>query len=132
MQNAHASIVDGQVIFTSPKYSAVIVTVDQNPPYSVHYHHINGFNLYTNNPNPFSTSTMIKYDIPQTGHVILRVLDSSGRIVAVLVDEKLGAGSYQAEWSGKDDDGNDMKSGLYIYELHTSSYRDVKKMSLVR
>ena len=75
---------------------------------------------------------MIKYDIPQTGHVILRVLDSSGRIVAVLVDEKLGAGSYQAEWSGKDDDGNDMKSGLYIYELHTSSYRDVKKMSLVR
>ena len=96
------SINKQQVSFTSPKYSAAVVTVDQNPPVGVDDKKLNGmaerFRLYPNNPNPFSTSTIIRHDLRKTEHVILRVMDLSSRIISVLVDKKLEPGSYQVEW----------------------------------
>jgi alpha-N-arabinofuranosidase len=130
------SIDQQQVYFTSPKYSAAVVTVDQYPPVGIDDKDIDkqikGLQLYQNNPNPFSSRTIIKYDLDKTEHVMLRVLDLSGRIVTVLVNEKQGPGRYQAEWIAKDDDGNDLSNGLYFYELNTPSNRIEKKMILIR
>jgi len=136
VENGSATISNGQVIFISPKYSAAVVTVDQNPPNTIVNKEIDGFInnliLYPNHPNPFSSSTSIKFDIPKADHIILRVLDPSGRVLSVLVDENLESGSYQVEWNGKDDTGGNAESGLYYSELLTSSSRVAKTMTLLR
>src|SRR4030095_8910198 len=58
------------------------------------------FNLYQNYPNPFNPVTKIKFDIPRSENVIVKIYDALGRETAVLVNEKLKAGSYSVEWDG--------------------------------
>jgi alpha-N-arabinofuranosidase len=130
------SIDQQKVYFTSPKYSAAVVTVDQYPPVGIEYgesdNQIKGIRLYQNHPNPFCSGTLITYELGKAEQVILRVLDLSGRVIYVLVDENLGPGSYTADWRGRDNNGNDVSSGLYFYELITPSNSVKKKMMLVR
>ncbi len=134
--HGHAGIYRQKVYFTSPKYSAAVVTVDQYPPVGLEDRETdrenNGSYLYENSPNPFSNATEIKYKLEKSGHVILRVLDFSGREISVLVNAKMVSGIHRAEWRGKDDNGNDVNGGLYFYELITASDRIQKKMILLR
>ena len=58
-----------------------------------------GFSLYQNYPNPFNPTTNIRFEIPRTSLVKLIVYDILGREVATLVNEKLGAGSYEVDWA---------------------------------
>ncbi len=136
VKNGTAGIYEQKVYFTSPKYSAAVVTVDQYPPVGIDEIKIDsqmkGIRLYQNNPNPFSSGTIIKYDLEETVHVMLRVVDLSGRTISILVNEKLGPGSFKAEWKGKDDNGHDVSNGLYFYELITPLNRSRKKMILLR
>jgi alpha-N-arabinofuranosidase len=136
VKNGAASIDNQQVNFTLPKYSAAVVTVDQYPQVGIGYKEvtgqIKGLRLYQNKPNPFISSTVINYDMKEAEHVILRVIDNSGRIISILVSEKQEPGSYHKVWRGKDDKGNDVGSGLYFYELVTPSRRLQKKMILLR
>lgn len=60
------------------------------------------------------------------------MIDVLGRIVSVLVNEKQESGRYQIKWHGKDDNGNHVSSGLYFYELTTSSNRVQKKMIFIQ
>ncbi len=57
-----------------------------------------GFLLDQNYPNPFSEKTSIKYTIPKTGRVILRVYDFAGRPVTTLVNSKQSAGTYTVDF----------------------------------
>lgn len=126
------SIVDGNVVFTSPKYSALVAVVDQNPPNSINQTETQGSYLQQNSPNPFKETTTIKYDVSESDHVTLRIIDATGRVVCVLIDEVLSPGSYQTVWEGRDNSGNYLESGIYYCELYTSSYREINAMSLLR
>ena len=86
-----------------------------------------GFSLYQNYPNPFNPITKIRFDIRRSSNVRLIVYDILGREVAALVNEKLGAGSYEVDWNG-----SDYPSGVYFYKLSTDGFSDVKKMILVK
>jgi flagellar hook assembly protein FlgD len=110
----------------------MVVIVDQNPPNDIADYETDGFYLYSNQPNPFTSSTRISYDVPKSDHVILRVFDPSGHLIVLLVNENLAAGTYHTNWDGKDDNGNFVRSGMYFYELRTSSGRLVKKMMLLQ
>lgn len=83
--------------------------------------------LWQNYPNPFNPSTNIKYQIPTTTHVSLRVFDILGREVAILVD-----GIEQIGYKSVEFDGSRLTSGMYIYQLKTDRYVSVKKMLLLR
>jgi len=88
---------------------------------------VNDYHLFQNYPNPFNPVTTIKYQIPKTGFVILKVYDVLGKEVATLVNGKQGAGSYEVEFDGKD-----YSSGVYFYKLVTDDYSNVKKMILIK
>ena len=90
------------------------------------------FELHQNYPNPFNPSTTIEYAVPSSGPVELSIYDVSGRKTATLVDESKSAGLYAAEWSGENDAGNPVASGVYIYRIEAGSYRESKKMILVK
>lgn len=75
------------------------------------------FKLYSNFPNPFNPSTTIKFDLPKTAEVTLKIFSILGEEVATLVSEQLSAGNYQYQWSRPDG----MASGIYIYRLSVSS-----------
>ena len=90
------------------------------------------YNLYQNYPNPFNPTTEIKFSIPKSGNVELRVYDILGREVMELVNENFAAGSYTVEWNGKNNYGNQVPSGVYIYTIRSGQFISSKKMILLK
>lgn len=86
-----------------------------------------GFTLSQNYPNPFNPKTNINFSIAKPQHVKITVSDITGRQVAEIVNEKLSAGSYKADF-----DGSGLASGTYFYSMQTEGFRDVKKMIIVK
>ena len=58
----------------------------------------------------------------------LRILDVSGRQVRLLENRRLEAGVREASWDGKDDRGQSVPAGVYLYELATSGYRTARRL----
>ncbi len=85
------------------------------------------FTLEQNYPNPFNPVTTIRFSIPETRTVTLKVYDLLGREIARLVDERLTPGSYTISW-----DANNVTSGIYFYRLTAGDYSEVKKMLYLR
>ena len=85
------------------------------------------FKLHQNYPNPFNPVTKIKFDVPKSSFVSLKVYDILGREVSVLVKENKQAGSYTVDFNA-----SEFTSGVYFYRLETASFADVKKMILVK
>jgi len=85
------------------------------------------FSLEQNYPNPFNPVTNIKFSIPLTGIVKLKVYDILGKEMAVLVNKHLTAGTYQADFNG-----STFASGVYFYKLETEGFLEIKKMMLVK
>lgn len=84
-----------------------------------------------NYPNPFNPETIINYQIPNAGHVSLKVYDVLGKEISVLVDEYQNAGLYQTKFS-VGNNGSSLASGVYVYKLQMGNYSISKKMILLR
>jgi hypothetical protein len=85
------------------------------------------FKLEQNYPNPFNPTTTIRFAIPQTEHVMLKVYDLLGREVATLVDEARNAGSFNETF-----DASKLASGVYIYKLSAGVYSASRKLIVVK
>lgn len=85
------------------------------------------FRLYSNYPNPFNPTTVIRYDIPRTTKVSLRVYNTLGQEIATLIDRKLTAGEYQVQF-----DGSRLASGVYLYRLIAGPFVKTSKMVLLK
>ena len=86
------------------------------------------FSLSQNYPNPLNPSTTISYSIPTSSFVSLRVFDVLGNIVASLADGTKQAGNYAVSF-----DGNGLSSGVYFYQLKTSSgFQETRKLLLLQ
>ena len=85
------------------------------------------FDLSQNYPNPFNPTTTIRFAVPNSGPVSLRVYDLLGREIAVLVDGPLTPGYYAARF-----DAHSLSSGIYFYRLVASGLVETKKMQLVK
>lgn len=85
------------------------------------------FHLYQNFPNPFNPKTNIRFDIPKSGLVKLKIFDISGREIAVLVNKEMSAGKYLFDY-----DASGLSSGIYFYKIEAPGFTDVKKMILVK
>ena len=91
------------------------------------------FALHQNYPNPFNPSTQISFDIPQGGEfVMLNVYNILGQNVSKLVNSVMSPGRYTMEWDATDEIGNPVASGIYFYELRSSTFTSRKKMLLIR
>ena len=85
------------------------------------------FALAQSVPNPFSSNTEIRYNLPQECEVRLEVLDIAGRRVAVLVDRRESAGFRSVHWSG-----NGVANGVYFYRLTAGEFEETKRLILLR
>ena len=95
------------------------------------------FNLSQNYPNPFNPTTKIKYDLPQSAQVSLKVYNVLGQEVATLVNGQQSAGYYEATWNGKNNFGTQASSGVYFYRLEATGdagqpFVSLKKMLLLK
>jgi hypothetical protein len=86
-----------------------------------------GFRLEQNYPNPFNPSTVIKFQVPTSKFVMLKVFDMLGREVKTLVNEELKAGSYEKTF-----DASGLASGVYYYRIHAGNFVETKKLMLLR
>ncbi len=85
------------------------------------------FSLGQNYPNPFNPSTEIRYQISEVSHVTLKVYDVLGREVRTLVNEVQDAGFKSVRF-----DASGVASGVYFYRLHSGSFRETKRMLLLK
>lgn len=88
---------------------------------------LNTFAIERNYPNPFNSSTTIKYSIPTKADVIIEIIDVLGKRVTLLVNETKNAGMYEAVWSA-----NNVTSGIYFYRIKAGTFTDTKKMILLK
>jgi len=84
------------------------------------------FSVSQNYPNPFNPTTTIQYQLPKAATVSLKVFNTLGEEVSVLVSEHQEAGTYQTQWNAA------APSGVYYYRLQAGGYVETKKMLLLR
>lgn len=87
------------------------------------------FRLYQNYPNPFNPSTVIRYDLPKPSNVKLEIFNILGeRIITLVNSESFSAGYRQVIWNGRNNSGNQVGSGIYIYRLQIKPEADPKNL----
>ena len=85
------------------------------------------FALNQNYPNPFNPTTVINYQIPINGFVLLKVFDLLGHKISTLVNEQQKAGNHSVNF-----DAVKLTSGIYFYSLQFDKYVATKKMLLIK
>lgn len=90
------------------------------------------FMLSQNHPNPFNTSTEIKYTLPFAEYITLEIYDILGRKTATLFNEYQTAGYKSLIWNGRNTMGDVVSSGIYFYRLTTGEISFTKRMMLIK
>jgi hypothetical protein len=85
------------------------------------------FELSQNFPNPFNPSTSIRYSVPVSGMVSLKIYDVLGREVMSVVNQHQSEGSYTVSL-----DASTLSSGMYVYQLQSGALTVSKKMMLLK
>jgi Secretion system C-terminal sorting domain len=126
-----------EIVYTSLSYNGTVVASSKSINYNARSAAIGiqqlsteipaGFSLSQNYPNPFNPMTKLKFQMPKSSLVNLKVFDAIGREVTVLVNEVLTAGTYEADWNA-----SVYTSGTYFYRLSSGDFSETKKMVLVK
>lgn len=91
------------------------------------------FTLFQNHPNPFNSSTEIRFHLPHSVRVQLSVFNVLGQTQGIrLVDKILPAGAHRVLWNGADVSGRALASGVYICRLQAGNFSQSRKMILLR
>ena len=85
------------------------------------------FYLSQNFPNPLNPSTTIKYSIPKSSQVTLKIFNTLGQEIEALVNEEKPVGTYELTWNAAN-----LPSGVYFYQLYAGKFIKTKKMILLR
>jgi hypothetical protein len=85
------------------------------------------FDLNQNYPNPFNPVTTIQYNLPEQSFVTLKVYNIRGEEVTTLVETEKQAGQYRVTF-----DASELNSGVYFYSLKAGTYKNVKRMILIK
>jgi hypothetical protein len=90
------------------------------------------FGLRQNYPNPFNPVTTIQYALPKASEVKIEIYNILGQRVRILVDEHQDPGYKMIHWDGKDDRGDEVSSGIYLYRIQAGDFVKCKKMTLLK
>ena len=85
------------------------------------------YKLHQNYPNPFNPETKIRFDLPESGNVTLKVYDQLGKEVSTLFSGYKNAGSYEVSFNA---DRSGLASGVYFYKLIADKKSFTKRMIL--
>jgi hypothetical protein len=105
------------------EFGPLVVTYEGRPA---------AFQLAQNFPNPFSSRTAFRFDLPQAGKVTVRIYDTVGRLVKTFANGEMAAGRYDYEWNGTDDAGNRVAQGFYFLRAEAPSNSKTVRMMIIR
>jgi len=83
--------------------------------------------LEQNYPNPFNPTTTIQFSLPKREEVRLTVYNLVGEVVEILIDQELESGFHTINFNA-----DNLASGIYIYSLQVSQFKDSKKMIVMK
>ena len=86
------------------------------------------FNLYQNFPNPFNSTTTLKYELFKSGKVKIVIINSIGEDVRSIINKYHHVGEYLIQWDGIDDQGIKMAAGIYFYKIILDGRMKTQKM----
>ena len=87
--------------------------------------------LDQNYPNPFNSGTVIRFELPADMQIDLALYNLAGQKVATLVNRHHAAGLYTLSWDGRDDQGRELATGIYLYRLEADDRVEMRKLLLV-
>jgi len=119
--------------FDYPSFNGYNIEVYSTPASGIEESTTPGqFQLYQNFPNPFNPSTTIRFNVPSSSLVHLKIFDVTGELIKTITADVQNAGEHEIVWDGISDKGVRQPSGVYFYQLITNSTTESKKMILLK
>jgi len=109
---------DGSTTLRGPVQAQVLMPVE--------------FSLEQNYPNPFNPTTTIRFSLKESGVVSLIIYNLQGQKIRTLVDQEMNLGAHQVLWDSRDEAGQAVASGVYLYILRGNGYQFTRRMNLIR
>ena len=88
--------------------------------------------IYQNYPNPFNPSTSLKFDLQRREMVNITIYDLLGNRIKNLVNNHYSIGSHSISWHARNDKGQPVSAGVYIYKVQAGEFQTTKKMILLK
>ena len=90
------------------------------------------YHLSHNFPNPFNPTTTIKYYLPKSTNVVIKIYDVIGQEITTLFNEYQTIGWKSIIWDGADNFGNTVGSGIYLYRIQAGNIIQSRKMLFLK
>ena len=100
------------------------------------------FTLLQNYPNPFwsgatsrsagNPATTIEFALATKSRVQIKIFNLNGQLIRALADQEYAPGRHQTLWDGKNDQGQNVASGVYLYEMNAGEARQARRLTLMR
>lgn len=91
-----------------------------------------GLVLHDAVPNPFNPATVLSFTLASASPVKLSIFDPAGREIAVILDDDVDAGRHKVTWDGRDQAGDLVSSGVYLYRIEAGTVSDTKRLVLLK
>jgi hypothetical protein len=117
--------IDVEVVSESTKKSNISPSIRENALPAE-------FVLLQNYPNPFNPETSISFALSKDGYTTLKVYDITGKLITILINEQKTAGYYTVKWNGRNEKGEIVPTGLYLYQIISGEYSSTKRMLLLK
>ena len=88
-----------------------------------------------NDANPFNQSALIQVEIPSSAdemHLEIEIFNGLGQKVRTLASENVNPGQRVYRWNGRDDDGDELATGIYFYRCRLGGIEESRKMLLLK
>lgn len=121
-RNTHMHVDDIKIYNHIPATYKTITDIQGEPT-----HLLGKVSLEKNYPNPFNSSTNLRFSLPQASLVQLNIYNTIGQKVETLVNQRMNAGSHSVSFNAEG-----LPSGVYIYRLKAGEDRESRKMLLVK
>jgi uncharacterized lipoprotein YddW (UPF0748 family) len=123
-------IADATMLILNRKLSPdVVITSVEDPVYGDVQAAPDEYELAQNFPNPFNPETKIRFSLPESGFVTLKIYDVTGRLISTLLNEQINAGNHEVEFNSSE---SNLPSGIYIYRLTADKFSASGKMVLLK
>ncbi len=90
------------------------------------------YKMNPNYPNPFNANTVISFSLAEAGHTKVAIYNILGQKITTLLDDYRPPGDHLVMWDGKNDNGEPVSTGIYLYRIESGSFVEAKKMTLIR
>jgi hypothetical protein len=125
------SFVDNDLVSGKYSYRLKQIDLDGSSEFSkivnVEVTNLTEYNLSQNYPNPFNPSTTINFTLPEASNVTLKIFNTLGEEVSVLVNRIMEAGTHNFNFEA-----SQLHSGIYFYRLEAGTFNQVRKMTLLK